>query len=422
MRNALYGLVLGLVLMPIGLVPVDGRAADMPPAPGPEQRAYVAARLFADIQLHFAHWQEAGGLDLDEALRTYLAKAMAAPDRLGFDLETKAFLARLRNAATGFGDRRLQDAYPALPFTVRRIAQDWVVSASRVDAVRPGDVIAQVDGTPTENFYEAHARFIGGGSDEARRARLFAQPELFPAPLTLGLADGRLVAIDPATAAPAPIRETGGRWLKPDKIAYIAIPGFDDPAFESRAVELVKEFAAAATLVIDLRGNGGGTAPAALLAALMNRPYRGWSRATPLPVPGGGALGHPSLSWPAATTQPGTDAFGRQLILLIDGGCIAACEDFVMPFKDNGRAVLIGERTGGNAGGSFAEDLGDGMTAWIGDTRVSFPGGAPFDGVGIAPDVAVAPGISDLKTGLDPAIAKVLVQTAPGAQQDRRAP
>ena len=93
-----------------------------------------------------------------------------------------------------------------------------------------------------------------------------------------------------------------------------------------------------------------------------------------------------------------------------------------MPFKDNGRAVLIGEPTRGRTGSRMVEDLGDGMTGWISTSSVSFPNGTPLTAAGIAPDVAVAPGISDLKAGLDPVIAKVLIQTAPGAQQDHRAP
>jgi carboxyl-terminal processing protease len=402
------------------LVAVGAGAAEIPPAPGEAQRAYIAAKLYGDLALSFAHWQGTNGLTLDNAFRAYVDKAMTAADRLDFDLETTAFLVKLRNGHTGFTDGWIGANFPALPFTVRRAAQDWVVATSRIDALKPGDVIAQVAGTPTENFYQAHARFIAGANDEARRARLFAVPVLFSGPLTLGLADGRSVTVDPATATAAPARETAGKWLKPDQIAYIAIPGFDDPQFEARAVALVKEYAEAPTLVIDVRGNMGGTTPKDLLAALMNRPYHGWAVSTPIPSPD--ARQRAAISWPAPSFQPSPDAYGRQLILLIDGDCTGACEDFVMPFKDNGRAVLIGEPTGGSAGTALVEDLGDGMAATIGNTRVSFPDGSPFEGIGIAPDVAVAPKASDLKAGLDPAIAKVLVQTGPGAQQDHRAP
>lgn len=436
MRSALYGLIFSLVAFGVP----DARADGSPQAPGPDQRAYIAATLYSDLQAHFAHWQDSAGLKPDEALHAYLAKAMSASDRLSFDLETIAFLARSGGGRTGFSDSWLRETYPALPFAVRRIARDWVVSRSRLDALKPGDVIVQIDGTPTESFYQDHARFLPAGSDEAKRAALFAMPSLFPSPLTLGLADGRSVGIDSAAAAPAAVPEVIGKWLKPDELAYIAIPNFDalpgatEPQFEARAIELVKDYAAASTLVLDLRGADGDAAPVKLLARLMNRPYRGWAVATPAsPLPqarpaelqtvdGQPRVQRAALSWPATIAEPAPDAYSRQLILLIDGGCAGACEDFVMPFKDNGRAVLIGEPTRGRTGSRMVEDLGDGMTGWISTSSVSFPNGTPLTVAGIAPDVAVAPGISDLKAGLDPVIAKVLIQTAPGAQQDHRAP
>ena len=429
MRSALCGLMISLA----ALGAPEARAAGAPAAPSPDQRGYIAAKLYSDLQAHFAHWQENEGVKLDEALKTYLAKAMAAPDRLSFDLETIAFLAQFSGGRTGFSDSWLHEGYPALPFSVRRVARDWVVTHSRLDALKPGDVIVQIDGAPIESFYQDHARFLSGGTDEAKRAALFAMPSLFPAPLTLGLADGRSVSVDAATAPPAPAAEVAGKWLKPDELGYIAIPAFDAPS-ETQAVELIKQYGAASTLVLDLRGARGDAAPTALLAALMNRPYRGWAAATPaspqpqarpadLPtVDGQPRVQRADVLWPATIAQPAPDAYGRQLILLIDSGCAGACEDFVMPFKDNGRAVLIGEPTQGRTGTSMTEDLGDGMTAWISTASVSFPNGAPLTAAGIAPDVAVAPGISDIKAGLDPVIAKVLIQTAPGAQQDRRAP
>ncbi len=39
----------------------------------------------------------------------------------------------------------------------------------------------------------------------------------------------------------------------------------------------------------------------------------------------------------------------------------SACEDFVMPFKDNGRAVLVGGSTAGSSGQPYVLDLGHDM-------------------------------------------------------------
>ncbi len=145
------------------------------------------------------------------------------------------------------------------------------------------------------------------------------------------------------------------------------------------------------SLVIDLRGNGGGNTPLKLLAALMDRPYRCWRSSVLQWTTLGRAWGEPpeTITYPAPEHAPVPDAHRGRLALLIDGMTGSAAEDFAMPFKDNGRAVLVGETTAGSSGQPHRLDLGDRMLAWIGAKRESFPDGAQFEGVGIAPDIAV---------------------------------
>ena len=48
------------------------------------------------------------------------------------------------------------------------------------------------------------------------------------------------------------------------------------------ALELVREFQQAPALIIDVRGNAGGSTPSDLTASLMDRPYRFWTESTPI--------------------------------------------------------------------------------------------------------------------------------------------
>ena len=82
----------------------------------------------------------------------------------------------------------------------------------------------------------------------------------------------------------------------------------------------------------------------------------------------------------------------------------ATAEDFVMPFKDNGRALIVGETTSGSSGQPHLLFLGEEMTARIGAKRESFPDGSPFEGIGIVPDLAVDTTPEDLAAGRDPAL------------------
>jgi len=99
--------------------------------------------------------------------------------------------------------------------------------------------------------------------------------------------------------------------------------------------------------------------------------------------------------------SPSADAYPGRLFLLVDRFCGSACEDFVMPFRDTRRAVVIGETTQGSSGNPYRADLGDGISVAIGAVRYRFPDGAAFEGVGIVPDMPIERRLADLVDGRD---------------------
>jgi carboxyl-terminal processing protease len=113
------------------------------------------------------------------------------------------------------------------------------------------------------------------------------------------------------------------------------------------------------------------------------------------------------VTWPA-TVETADSLFNGRLAILIDAGCHSACEDFVMPFKDNGRAILIGESTAGSSGQPYYEDLGDGMRFAVGTKREFFPDGSQFEGVGVTPDHPLLPNARELQAGEDPELVRAL--------------
>ena len=75
--------------------------------------------------------------------------------------------------------------------------------------------------------------------------------------------------------------------------------------------------------------------------------------------------------------------------MLVDGGCASACEDFVAPFKETERAVILGETTWDSTGQTINTDFGKGMTLSVSTKRESFPDGSQFEGIGITLTVGV---------------------------------
>lgn len=402
----------------LALLSLPARAqTPAPPAPGPEERAFIAAKIYSSVNTYFAHWQAVPGLDFDAEFKRYVARALKADTRLAFDLATAELFASLGNGHTQFVDRNLYgDVLP--PFAARVVEGKWVVTRAFAEGFRPGEEVLMVDDKPIEEFFRQSRKYIAASDERSARRALFFRPYVWPDRYTLTLGGGRKVVVDRAAlkALPRPTPETEGRWLKEGELAYVKIPSFGEARFEQKALEFVRQFKDAGALIIDVRGNGGGSTPQQLTKALMGRPYRWWAEATPqtLAVLRYRREYHTNtmMTWGGETVEPGEPVFRGRLILLADGGCGSACEDFVMPFKDNGRATVIGERTAGSTGQPYLHDFGNGMMIVVGSIRTFLPDGAPFEGVGIAPDIELPTTLKDLREGTDSVLRRAVEEAA----------
>lgn len=441
LRCFLVALELLAVLAVRSAAQATSPAADASGQPTASERAFVASKIYAQTQIYFAHWQAVPDFDLDSAYKRYLNAAVTAKGRLGFDLATEEFVATLHNGHTGFYDHWLQQNYGArMGFRTRVFGNAWVITQSDRAILKPGQIITAINGTLCEEYYQQHNKYLAASSDRNARSGFFPHRELFPLRVRLTLADGQAAEIDRTQPLAAPTDlKTKGCWLTPGQVAYIKVPGFDDPKFEKDALALVTQYRTANTLIVDVRGNGGGSTPADLVDALMDRRYRFWAEATPVsvglfkertteldtmqkakppaPLPDETrgyleAFGQVSSNaqWylPAAYNAPGHPIFSGRLLLLTDRGCFSATEDFLVPFKDNGRAVLVGETTGGSSGQPASYDFGNGMSFRVSTKREYMPDGSPFEGIGIRPDIEVTQTAADIAAGRDSVLAKAV--------------
>lgn len=400
------------------------------------ERVWMASKIYSSVQVYFAHRDGVPELDLDAAYRRYVERATAEGGRKAFDLATMEFFAQLRNGHSDFNDPWLWQRYgQPLGFSLDRVNGQWVVDQSRLATVAVGDVVDVIDGVPADEFLTSLMSYIAASSAAARRIKLFWRPFLFPAEFAMGLADGREVIIRRGRQelAPAPQRAIASRVLA-DGIPYLAIPSFGERANEEAAVEFLRQISEAAAVIIDVRGNGGGTTPVDLIRALLDRPYRDWTESTSFSIALFGAyrqvaeasrteqLGeyvrgyldafasfeHPQLRFPGTLNTPRDVIYHGKLFLLADFGCASACEDFLLPFKQSGRAVIIGQRTRGSTGQPFLYHFDNGMSFRVSSKRVYFPDGSPFEGVGIVPDVVLHPSVDDVKAGRDVVLDRAL--------------
>jgi len=423
----------------IACAPAVALGQDASPAPmTPAERAYRASRVYGAALSYFAHWADAPDeAAIEAAHRAYVEAALSGEGRAAFTRASMRFLATFGNGHTLFLDFTLARQGGTLPFTARAVADRWVVTADRTNALHPGDVLETIDGRPFEEFYQELRPLVSASTEAWGRRALFSRlgpltvyAHLFPERFVLGLAGGRRVEVDRRAMPGVELGATEGRWLDAGRLAYVRVPSFFEPQFEKRAVELVREYAGAPALIVDVRANAGGSTPQELTRRLMDRPHRWWTESTPASLPyfrlraSEGSWQYapfrrPELLWRGSASEPEADAYRGRLALLVDGGCFSACEDFVMPFKDNGRAILVGETTGGSTGQPYMLDLGDGMQAMVGAKREMFPDGGRFEGVGIRPDVEIAPTVDDLRSGRDVVLEAARQRLTAGEHQGR---
>ena len=411
-----------VVLLGIGFALAGGAQETLPLT----ERAWIAGRIYGAALQYFAHWQDVPGLDPDVAYRRYLEQVLADGNRRKFARATLEFLASFRNSHTTLIDQEMIQAHGALPFAARYLEGKWVVTESWTAGLKAGDVLERIDGETFEEFFQRHRSMLPASTEGWARRALFARlgdmapyAYLLPDRFVLGLDGKRQVTVDRTTGTTPAKSMTEGRWLEQGKVAYIRIPSFFAPEYEKRALELLAEFRGAETLILDVRGNTGGNTPGQLTAQLMNRPYRWWTESTTVTLPyfrfrasqGSWELQpfhRPELTWRSPVREPEKGAYAGKLILLVDAACHSACEDFVMPFKDNRRATIVGEATAGSTGQPFILQPGHGMMVFVGAKREMFPDGSQFESVGIRPDVEVRPSAADIRRGEDAVLERAL--------------
>ena len=378
-------------------------------------RVLIATQIYHQITTFYP---ELDRRQFDHDYHEYLAQILGpSNDRRAFDLASMALVATLHDGHTWFYDTWLDRNYgQPVGFSVYPWERGWVVVSSQLDSVTVGDVIQAIDGTLTQQYFEQSRKYISASSDRDGGTSFFDTPVVFPERFTLTLDGGRKVVIDREhDKKQQTVPKTAGRWLVAGSVGYIKVPTFHGVETQTAALDYLRQFHDAGTVILDVRGNPGAGDPGMLQRSLMDKPYPMWSEQSAMH--GGFLLRAYDIAYPEmshvstgdATIRPrGQPVFSGRLILLIDRGCSCACEDFVMPFKIIHRAQLLGETTAGTFSFTNHTQFENGMMLNIASVRHTFPDGSRFEGIGIAPDVEIHSTIPDLKAGKDVVLDRAL--------------
>jgi carboxyl-terminal processing protease len=255
-----------------------------------------------------------------------------------------------------------------------------VIDGSPADraGLRPGDVIAAIDGTPTARLpADALGTLVRGdaGSHVALEVERPGEPGRLSFDITR-----EDVAIEPASSARVP----------GSNVAVVRIVQFSDGAGDRTREAIASALDSGAQgIVLDLRGNPGGLVDEALdvAAAFLDGgvAYQEQGRDGPpreVDIPSGRAM---------AAEVP--------LIVLVDYATASSAEILAAALRDNGRAAIVGQQTFGTGTVVHTFDLSDGSALKVGVLTWMTPSGDVVFGVGIAPDheVEAPPGATILR-------------------------
>ncbi|HEX8253134.1 MAG TPA: S41 family peptidase, partial [Thermoanaerobaculia bacterium] len=188
------------------------------------------------------------------------------------------------------------------------------------------------------------------------------------------------------------------------KIGYIRFDSFfgDVIAKTRAALETMRD---AHTVILDLRGNGGGAGDIAPSVAAMFASSKGTLGASRF-----------RYSTREFSYEPAPNAFTGKLIVLVDSGSASTSEVLTGALQESGRAMLIGTRTRGAVLPSLPELLPTGgmLQHVVSDFRT--PKGVVLEGRGLYPDVEVKTSRADIIAGRDPVLDRAVEEASRAAR------
>lgn len=418
MRHAAV-LTLALVLLSAPCGAAAGQAPSVVAMSAGDTISVEQARRDVDVlrraleEAHGGLYRFVGKRELDRRFDALRADIPSPVARSEFVEQLLSLLAAVRD-----GHMRLelddataaaQYAAPMLPVAVALDGNRLIVTSNDAlgdTAIRPGMELLAVNGHAARDLVGRFLSLIPADGFSATRARamlarsfsamywMFVDRSSWFA-LTVRGDDGvaRVVRVDGVKSAnraavnnpinatmrankarlDGPAENVSLRWVSAPDIAVVRVQRFDGeryPAEIDSVFRIVRD-RGARSVILDLRGNGGGVDlyGAQLVGQFTDRPFRyfdrihvttirpsfaTWKPSTfdelrdgTVPDPSGGFLVTPKLHAGVAEQQPAAAPFLGPLVVLMDGNTFSTAADVVAQLRSMGRPTFVGEESGG---------------------------------------------------------------------------
>lgn len=398
------------------LIPLYRIGALTPPA---ESYAANFHRLWRALDYAYPYF-EVKGVDRGALYAAYAPEAAAADSAEAYWRVVAHMLAELDDGHTGLlspSVRAGRRYFATCRAIGGAIVVDQVGPTARAAGLARGDVVLAVDGRPVEDALAALSPILRAGATPQHRRAKAAFSALSTTGETLrvtvsGPTGERTVTLtwpgDPlpsqtppaATSAP---RITGQRL--PSGLGLIRIPDFEAAAGRDPVADFDAALDAlwdAPGIILDLRGNGGGSTFIAdrIAGRFFGQAFTYGRDEFRARLPQRGWRGHFDYR-----VTPRAPVYAGSVVLLMDELNFSTAEQFIVALADSGRATTVGRPTAGGSGNPVTFPLPGGGLARFSTGAFYRNDGSPIEGLGIEPQLTVAWTVEDLRAGRDPDLA-----------------
>jgi len=411
-------------------------------------KIYGLSHFWREASYHFAYFDQVPELDWDKAYREFVPQVLDASSTYEYYRVLQRFCALLNDGHTHiyYPEKILEDQmyFPAI--VLREIDHRAIITEidSSISTVIPkGSEIIEVDGVSVlEHLLQNVFPYVCTSTEHSRwtwaiqginfaRVGMLAGARGSKVQLTIQDPAGKRHTLRAVRENPTPdptdrytlmaimsnrVKQlVEFRWLDEDELAYVSI---NSVMANTRVVEqfeaILPELLTAKGIVMDLRGNHGGSsgvvrqivsliAPDTLIGPVSRTRSLGgvadqytenylgkeWHRADPDTV-------FPSSDTPL--TMP--------VVVLMGHGTASGGEEFLMLIDSLEHFTFVGQLTFGSSGQPINLTLPGGGGAQICAKRDSYADGREFVGYGVQPDVTVKMTVDAVRGGRDLALEK----------------
>jgi carboxyl-terminal processing protease len=390
------------------------------------QRLAGFARFWSEVKFNFPFFEKVPEVNWDQVLVDYLPQVQQAKTDVEYYRVLRRCVALLKDNHTSVWGPT--DEAPCRPpveirpvegkaVVARVCPADSIKDAGRnaellAAALKPGEEITHIDGRPVprilaEDIYPYIAASTPQGLD------LDAYPRLAKGEngtqTTLRIRDLRGKERDVSlTRGYYDFRKEKGPFLRElkDGVVLVRLDSFGSNWGVKQFEGAFDKVLGAKGLVLDVRDNGGGNSAFgdAILSMLIDRPIKGfrWKTRQYLPMFRATEKAELWFEGSPGTVEPSAGRHYQGPVVVLTGPATgSAAEDFVVVFQASGRGKVVGQRTNGSTGQIMTFDLPGGGGFRVCTKWCSYPDGREFVGIGVIPDVEVAPTRQDIADGRD---------------------